>query len=162
MQRVRVTVRRSRSFNADATFEVFGNLGSGTIDFVHPMTPRSVALWPDGAPRRGHLLDAHLVLRHLDSVGPDGHLESGHVQSAHLQPAMDVFYDTPAYVFGRFQHGVVMSDGAGNASPPTVAAVTVNSSPTVPQCVTRLGYDGVADQITFSFEPSRFDAISGK
>lgn len=162
MQRVRVKVLRSRAFNSDASFEVFGDLGTGTIDFDHPMTPRPVALWPEASPRRGHLLDSHLNLRHVDGVDPDGHLEAEHLNSDHQQPAMAAIYDTPSYVFGRFQHAVVMQDGAGNVSAPSVAAVTVNSAPIVPQCVKRDSYNDTTDQITFSFEPSRFMPISGK
>ncbi len=162
MRRVRVKVQRTRAFNGDASFEVFGDLGTGTIDYDHPLSPRPIALWPEASPRSGHVRDGHLTLRHLDGACGDGHVDAGHVASDHLQPALDVIYDTPAYVFGRFQHAVVMRDAAGNTSSPTVAAITINSAPTVPQCLARNSYNAVTDQITFSFEPSRFQPISGK
>jgi hypothetical protein len=162
MQRVRVAVGRLRKYASDVAFEVFGDLGTGTIDFDHPLTPRPVALWPGAARRVGHLSDGHLALRHLDSVSPDGHLESGHEETEHLLPAIAVTFDTPAYVFGRFQHAVTVSDGAGNASAASTAAVTVNSSPTIPEGVTRSGYDAQTDRVTFSFVASRFTPVSGK
>ena len=162
MQRVQVRVDRLRRYDSDVRFEVFGDLGTGVIDFDHPLTPRPVALWPEGAPRRGHVRDGHLTVRHLDSVSPDGHLESTHVDSEHLYPALASLYETPPYVFGRFQHSVKMSDAAGNVSAASTAAITVNSAPTVPECVTRLAYDIGQDKLTFSFEPSRFDPVSGK
>ena len=162
MQRVRVGVSRLRRYDGQTRFEVFGDLGGGTVDFDHPLTPRPVALWPEAAPRAGHLLDAHLVVRHLDSVDPDGHLDGVHLEAEHLWPALLVTYDTPGYVFGRFAHAVKMSDGSGNVSASSTAAVTINCSPTVPACVTRSGYEPVDDRLTFTFGPSRFEPISGK
>ncbi len=162
MRRVRINVERLRRYNADTIFEVLGNLGIGPIDFAHPLTPRPVALWPEAAARAGHLLDGHLSLRHLDSVNPDGHLEGGHLQGEHLYPALVMSFDTPPYVFGRFEHAVRMLDGAGNVSESTVVAVTINGAPSVPGCVERAGYDPETDRLTFSFSPSRFEAVPGK
>lgn len=162
MQRVRVRVSRLRRYNADTVFEVFGDLGIDPIDYLHPLTPRPVALWPEAARRGGHLLNGHLTIRHLDSVDPDGHLEGTHLQGDHLYPALEVTFDTPAYVFGRFFHGVKMLDGAGNESAPSVVGITINSAPTVPGCVKRAGYDAVTDRLTFSFVASRFEPVPGK
>ena len=143
-------------------FEVFGDLGSGTIDYLHPLTPRPVALWPDAGPRAGHLLDGHLTIRHADGVNPDGHVEDEHLRGEHLYPALTVTFDTPGYVFGLFQHAVTLSDGAGNASPATSSGITVNAAPTVPEGVARSGYDSMTDRLTLSFRSSRFDPVSGK
>ncbi len=162
MQRIQVRIDRLRRYNADTVYDVFGDLGTGQIDDDHPLTPYPVPLWPLGGGRRGHLLDGHLTVRHLDDVNPDGHLEGTHMEDEHLYPALAVTFETPAYVFGRFGHAVRMSDGAGNLSGAASAAITVNSAPTVPQCVTRSGYDGATDQLTFFFAASRFDAISGR
>ena len=162
MQRVRVTVDRMRQYSAGTVFEVFGDLGSDPIDDLHPLTPRPVALWPEAARRGGHLLDGHLALRHLDSVDPDGHLEGAHLRGDHLYPALGVTFDTPGYVFGRFMHAVRMSDGVGNMSAASVVGITINSSPTVPGCLTRAGYDPVTDRLTLSFAASRFEPVSGK
>jgi hypothetical protein len=162
MQRVRISVERLRSYGGDTVFEVYGNLGTGPIDFFHPLTPRPVALWPQAARRSGHLLDGHVSLRHTDSVDPDGHLEGAHLRGGHLHPALAVTFDTPPYVFGRFEHAVRMVDGAGNESEPTIVSVTVNSAPSVPGCPARSGYDPQADRLTFWFCPSRFEAVPGK
>jgi len=162
MRRVRIGVERLRRYAADTSFQVYGDYGSGPIDFVHAMTPRAVALWPEAARRAGHVRDGHLSLRHLDSVDPDGHLEGLHVGGEHFYPALEVSYDTPAYVFGRFTHAVRMVDGAGNESGSATAAVTINAAPTVPGCVARASYDSLSDQITFSFWPSRFEPVPGK
>ncbi len=162
MQRVRVQVERIRAYAGDATFEVFGDLGTGVVDFDRPLTPRPVRLWPEAERRAGHVLDGHLVVRHLDAINPDGHVEGEHLGAEHLYPAAVVAYETPGYVFGRFQHAVRMVDGAGNVSPSAFAIVTVNSAPTVPLGVTRSGYDAVTDQVSFAFVPSRFDPVAGK
>jgi len=162
MQRVRVRVARLRRYSADTSFDVAGDLGVDPIDFAHPLTPRPVALWPEASGRRGHLCDGHQTLRHLDSVDPDGHLEADHLGSEHLWPALSVTFDTPPYVFGRFAHGVTMLDGAGNASSAAIAVVTINSSPTVPECVSRSSYDPATDQVTWSFLASRFEPVPGK
>lgn len=162
MQRARIMVNRLRRYSADASFEVFGDLGSGLIDAAHPLTPRPVRLHPEAAPRAGHLSDGHLTLRHLDSVDPDGRFEGVHLFDEHLYPASAVTFDTPPYVFGRFLHEVRMSDGAGNVSAAASRAITVNGAPTVPECVTRSGYDAASDRITFSFTPSRFIPVGGK
>ena len=162
MQRVRVSVSRLRQDNAGTVFEVFSNWGRGQVDYLHPATPRPVMLWPEAAPRDGHLLNGHLTARHLDSVDPDGHLEGVHLRGNHLYPALAVTFDTPAYVFGRFVHAVRMSDGAGNGSSASVVAITVNGAPTVPERVIRAGYNPETDQLILSFSASRFEPVPGK
>jgi hypothetical protein len=162
MRRVRVTVPRLRRYSSDVTFEVFGDLGEAGIDFVYPLTPRPVALWPEAGARGGHLLDGHLTLRHLDGVDRDGHLEGAHLEAEHLYPAMGVYYDTPEYVFGRYGHAVKMYDGAGNASAETVSAITVNEAPSAPAEMARAAYDAGSDRISFAFAPGRFEAVAGK
>ena len=162
MQRVRIEVDRLRRYASDTTFDVFGDLGTGVIDLVHPLTPRRFPLWPEAEPRRGHLVDGHLVVRHLDGVSPDGHLDGAHLRGEHLLPAAAVTFDTPWYVFGRFGHSIVMYDGAGNASSATTVVVVINSDPRPPGCVRRSGYDAATDVLTFSFSPSRFEPVPGK
>lgn len=161
MQRVEIQVDRLRRYSADTSFDIYGDLGTGVIDEDHPLTPHPVRLWPQAATRRGHALDGHLSSRHLDSVDPDGHLEGTHLEDEHLYPARAATFATPWYVFGRFRHAIKMADGAGNVSNGVEAAITINSAPTVPLCVTRKEYDKDIDLLTFSFEPSRFAAMRG-
>ncbi len=161
MQRVEVRVDRLRRYGSDAAFVVYGDLGSGTVDFDHPLTARPLRLWPDSAEQRGHALDAHVTVRHLDGVVRDGHVENTHLEGEHLYPALAVTFETPAYVFGRFQHAVKMSDGSGNVSAGVTVGITVNSAPTAPEGVERAGYDSGTDRLTLSFSPSRFVPIGG-
>ncbi len=162
MQRVEVRVDRLRRYSSDAVFEVFGDLGTGSVDFAHALTPRPVGLWPEAVRQRGHMRDGHVSARHLDGVRPDGHLESTYLEGEHLYPALAAVFETPGYVFGRFLHAVKMSDGSGNESVATTSGITVNSAPTVPECMRRTAYDAGTDRLTFSFVPSRFEPISGK
>ncbi len=156
MQRVRIQVPRLRCYGADTGFQVYGDGGTGTIDYAHPLTPQVVALWPEAERRAGHLSDGHLMIRHLDGMDPDGHLEGTHLSDNHLTPAGEIHFDTPAYVFGRFRHGVRMVDGAGNESAATETVVSVNGAPTAPACVERAGYDALGDVVAFTFTAGRF------
>ena len=159
MQRIAIGVSRLRRYSSDVSFEVLGDLGSGELDAAHPLTAGPVRLWPDAAPRAGHLLDGHLMAPHSDSVDPDGHLEAGHVMGEHLWPAIATVFESPGYVFGRFGHGVRMRDGVGNESGVAESAVTVNSSPRAPRFVTRVGNEEGSDQVVFEFEPVRFEPV---
>ncbi|MCK4659161.1 MAG: hypothetical protein KAV82_06525 [Phycisphaerae bacterium] len=163
MIRVRLIVLRLRRYASDTWFEAYGDLGAGTIDYAHPFPPGGVRFWVEAGERNGHLYDGHLALRHLDSVDPDGHLETVHLEAEHLWPAWLMVVDSPAYVFGRFDHAVKVFDGAGNTSSgsPAQYAVTVNAAPPAPRRFKCTGYDSGADQITFSFHGSRFEPIRG-
>ncbi len=163
MVRVRLTVLRLRRYAADTRFEVYGDLGTGEIDYDHALPPGPVRFWPEAGERNGHLRDAHLTVRHLDSIDPDGHLETLHLEAEHLRPAWPMVVESPSYVFGRFDHAVKVFDGAGNASaePPAQYAVTVNTAPVAPRGLKCAGYDDDADQVTFSFHGSRFEPVRG-
>lgn len=163
MVRVRLTVLRLRRYSSDTGFEVYGDLGTGEIDYEHPLPPGAVRFWPESGERNGHLRDGHLALRHLDSVDTDGHLETLHVEAEHLYPAWPIVVDSPSYVFGYFDHAVKIFDGAGNVSsdPPAQYAAVVNTAPVTPRGLKCVGYDDAAEQATFSFHGSRFEAIRG-
>ncbi len=161
MQRIRFEMLRLRAYTGDSAFEVFGDLGTGSVDVAHPLTPRAVAIFPEFVLRLGHLLDGHVVGRHLDGVDWDGHLEGSHLRDEHLFPASSQVFDTPGYVFGRFLHEVKVLDGAGNVSSATGDARTVNAAPPSPECVRRSGYDVGTDVATFAFEASRFMPVRG-
>jgi hypothetical protein len=162
MQRVTTDILRLRRFSSDTTFAVFGDLRAGAIDLAHPLPPGPQGLWPAAAPRAGHLLDAHLLTRHLDSVCPDGHLNTLHLRGEHLYPARPVRFASPGYVFGRFRHAVRMYDGAGNAAGEVpLADITVNSNPTPPHDGRVESYDPQADRITMAFRPGRFRPLPG-
>jgi len=163
MVRARLMVLRLRRCTSDTFFEVYGDLGSGEIDYDHALSPGPVRFWPEAGGRNGHVHDAHLVLRHLDSVDPDGHFETLHLDAEHLRPAWPIIVESPSYVFGRFNHAVKVFDGAGNVSsdPPAQCAVTVNAAPAAPRVLKCVGYDEPSDQVTFSFHGIRFEPIRG-
>ena len=163
MQRVEFQVMRLRRYHGDAAFEVYGDLGSGSVDLDRPFPPGRVRMWPEAAARRGHLLDGHVALRHLDSADPDGHVETLHLLGEHLYPAWPVRCESPGYVFGRFQHAVRVFDGVGNVDLYSQAefVTTISTSPTVPRRCRRSSYDSQADRVEIAFEPSRFAPIVG-
>lgn len=156
MQSVRILVPRRREYRGGDGFEVFGDGGSGTIDFSHPVTGRRVGLWSEAAGRRGHLLDGHLMLRYLDSVDRDGHFSGVHLNDDHLVPAGVVQVEVGRYVLGRFRHAVRMVDAAGNHVDDTPVTLTtvINSHPDRPGRLSAASYDSETDQIAFGFEPS--------
>ncbi|MCB9849130.1 MAG: hypothetical protein H6817_00325 [Phycisphaerales bacterium] len=162
MQRVRFVVPRLATYASDAAVELYGDLGSGAIDFDHPLPPGRVRLWPVAA-GGGHLAVGHLVARHLDAVDIDGHLAGGHLGANHLDPVEAVVVESPRYVFGRFRHALRMFDGVGNVSTdtPVVFSHTVNSAPRAPGDLHRVGYDAESGVMTFSFARVRFGAVAG-
>ena len=163
MQRIRFLVPRSVTYSADISFELCGDLGSGTIDFTRPLPPGRTRLWPAGAARAGHLHDAHLIMRHLDSVDVDGHLEGMHEGDEHLQSALAVTVESPRYVFGRFRHAIRMFDGAGNTSAesPPEHVQTINAAPPPPRGLRRIGWDEAQHRLRLAFDPVRFEAVPG-
>ena len=162
MQRVRLLIPRMIDYPADTAFELFGDLGSGAIDYDHPLPPGQVRLWPEAPPRAGHLEEGHLIARHLDSVRVDGHLEGVHLTAEHLDPVLAVAVVSPRYVFGRFKHALRMIDSAGNASPNSVVDTrTINTAPDAPRGLRRTGWDGGNASVKFTFDPVRFNAVPG-
>ena len=162
MRKVTIDILRLRRFSSDTTFAVFGDLGAGAVDLGRPLPPGRQVLWPTAAPRAGHLLDAHLLTRHLESVCPDGHLDTLHLRAEHLYPARPVRFASPGYAFGRFRHAVRMYDGAGNAANAVpLVDITVNSNPTPPQDCRVESYDPQEDRLTLAFRPGRFRPLPG-
>ena len=162
MQRVRFVVPRLAVYGSDVAVELYGDLGSGTIDFDHPLPPGRARLWP-GAAHGGHLDGGHVVARHLDAVDADGHFAGAHLVADHLDPVEAIVLESPRYVFGRFRHALRMFDGVGNASgaAPAEFAHTVNAAPRAPGDLRRAGYDALSGVITFGFSGVRFDAVAG-
>lgn len=156
MQSVRILIPRKTEYRAGDAFDVFGNGGSGAIDFLNPLTSRKLMLWPESAERRGHLLDGHLTMKHLDGIRPDGHLDGIHLNDRFLMPAGARLVEVGRYVFGRFDHAVRLYDRFGNThvQTPVTLSTVINSSPSAPERLTAQSHDAGSDQMTFSFEPS--------
>ena len=156
MQAIRIGVVRGRQFHSSDGFQVYGDRGSGTIDWVHPVSPRRQLLWEDAAVSGQHLRNGHCVGPHLDGVRPDGHLEGTHLLDACLWPAAAIVFETDAFVFGRFSHGVVTEDGLGNANlvGVTVHQTVVNSAPEPAFDLRPSSYDMGTGRLTLTFVPS--------
>ena len=156
MQSVRILIPRRTEYRAGDVFDVFGNGGSGAIDFLNPLTSRRLMVWPETADRRGHLLDGHLTNKHLDGIRPDGHLEGIHLNDRFLMPAGALLVEVGRYVFGRFDHAVPLYARFGNppAPPPRPLSTVSTSRPSAPERLSAQSYDAGNDQVTFSFEPS--------
>ena len=162
MERIRFVVLRLATFGSDTQVALYGDLGSGSIDFSHALPPGKVSLWSH-AMQRGHLEGGHITSRHLDAVDLDGHLAGGHLLTGHLEPVVAFALHSPRYVFGRFRHTLRMTDGAGNVSDEAeqVFEHTVNSAPRAPSRLRYRGIDAVSQQLTLSFLPVRFAAVAG-
>jgi len=156
LQAIRIGVVRGLAYRSVDGFRVYGDGGTGLIDWVHPVTPRRQMLWPDAHVLPGHLLGGHLMGPHLDGVRPDGHLEGTHLLDEHLFPAATMVYETDSFVFGRFRHAVVTEDDLGNAmvSGVTVHETVINSDPPPAREFKAAAYDEDSDQMSFSFAPS--------
>jgi len=163
MKRLRFLVLRLPVFAADTSVEMYGDLGSGAIDYTKPLPPGRVRLWPAASGRMGHLFDAHLTVGHLDNVFEDGHLTGGHLLDGHLTPALAIVFHSPRYGLGRFRHGFRLLDGSGNGSAEGAMefAHTVNEAPDVPRSMRRSGWVAASKQVRFALAPVRFAAVAG-
>ncbi len=156
MQSVWLIVTRRPEYVAGDRFEVYGDGGSGAIDFANALSDRPIPFWREAPPREGHLLDGHLVLQHLDSVQPDRHLSGLHLTDEHLRPAAALVFETRGYHFGAFKHAIKVFDAWGNVSQdePVEVTTVINSSPRAPADFNRHEYDAQMDQVAFSFAKS--------
>jgi len=156
MQRVVILVPRFRRYASGDGFAVYGDGGTGSIDYEQIVGDAIVTFWPLAAKRQGHLLDGHLMLSHVSSVWPDGHLEGMHGVGEHLWPAGVIRFETPRYYFGAFRHAVRPFDAAGNwrEDEPVVVETVVNSSPRAVGDVVLASHDGEVDRVTIGFVPS--------
>lgn len=158
MVRISISVVRGRSFRSVDGFQVYGDSGSGTVDYDYPLTSRRQLLWDDMPVLVGHMLDGHVMSVHLDGVVTDGHLEGTHLLDEHSYPAATTVFESRPHVFGRFRHTVVMEDAVGNmtTSGVTVHGTVVNSDPPPADAFVPSSHDGGTDQLTFTFGPSDY------
>jgi len=156
MQAVLIQVVRSRAYCSEDGWHVYGDGGTGSMDWDNPVTPRRQLFWDDVPPIARHMLGGHTMGHHLDGVLPDGHCEGLHLLDEHLWPAMGMAWETPAFVFGRFQHAVVTEDSVGNAetSGVNVFEQVINSDPPPPHGLCPQSHDSGADRLTLSFDAS--------
>jgi hypothetical protein len=156
MQTIRIGVVRGRAYHSSDGFHVYGDRGTGVMDWVHPVTPRRELFWPDAAAMAGHLLAGHVMGPHLDSVRPDGHLEGVHLLDECLMPAAAILYESDPLVFGRFRHAVVTEDAIGNATQAgvTIHETVINSEPAAARDLKPVSYDAGSHRLTLAFSPS--------
>ena len=156
METIRIGVVPSRSYRATDGFHVYGDGGTGQVDWVHPVTPRRQLLWDDAPVVPGHLLGGHGMGLHLDNVCSDGHVRGTHLLDEHLIPAAAAVYETEPFVFGRFRHALVTEDAVGNATTQdvTVHETVVNAEPLTAGDLVPTAHDPASDRLTFSFSAS--------
>ena len=156
MERICLGVVRRRSFRSADGFHVYGDRGTGLMDWAYPVTSRRRLFWPDAPVQPGHVCGGHLMAMHLDGVVLDGHLEGVHLLDEHHRPATPVVYASEPVVWGRFRHAIVTEDAYGNATTAevTVHETVVNSDPPPASELVPVAHDGVTDRATFAFSPS--------
>lgn len=155
MQRVSVGVVRGQGCREGDGFEVYGDRGGGQVDWLHPLTGRTQLLWDGCGQLPGHVNGGHLAAAHLCSVTADGHTLGTHLLDTHLRPAFAVNWQSEPYVFGRFQHAVVMVDRAGNAqSTPAVHSTVINSWPEPPRDLVASEQLSPGGAMRFRFTPA--------
>jgi hypothetical protein len=156
MERVIIRVPRGRRYASDVGFDVYGDGGSGSVDYGRPLNAQRVRLWPDAPPRAGHLREGYLIPEHLDSVSPEGHLGVRHLRDEHLWGGGEATFAAGPYCFGRLAHAVRMVDGRGegDANSVTIVSSVVNSWPRRAGSFAVSAFDEGSDQVSFSFGPS--------
>lgn len=162
MRRLRFTIPRLPIYAPDTSCALYGDLGSGTVDFEHPFPPGRMPMWPGFAIQPGHLQGGHLAASHLRAVGPDGHLAGSHLLDAHLAPVLGLVVDSPSYVFGRFRHVVRIFDTAGNTQEADAFedVRTINDGPSAVRGLRRIA-PRQGGAVRFAFVPVRFHAVAG-
>ena len=156
MERICLGVVPRRSFDAADGFHVYGDRGSGQVDWTHPVTSRRILFWPDAPVQPGHLSGGHLMASHLGEVCCDGHVQGVHLLDDHLYPAAPAMYVSEPFVFGRFRHAVVTEDAFSNATAADVVVheTVVNSDPPPAGEMVPVVHDPATDRATLTFSPS--------
>ncbi len=156
MQKIRIMVVRDSRYRSGDGFEVFGDSGSGVVDWIHPLTSRRLLFWEGALTMMPHLLAGHLRCFHLESIPRDGHLHGTHLMDQQVLPAGSIVFEDGPFVFGRFQHAVVTQDEVGNHEFDGVAIYSnvVNSDPSPARGFRVANYDKNNGMVTFSFQPS--------
>lgn len=131
MDWVRVRVVMAGAVRRAGGYAVFGDGGSGAIDWAHPISVRRRRRWSGDAATAGYLGGDHLVDGPGCGEASEGHLEGTHALDEALRPAGSVEHACGPYVFGRFQHAVAPQDACGNVdvSGAAVTACVVNAAP---------------------------------
>lgn len=156
MQRIQFAVVRDARFRPVDGFHIYGDSGTGSIDWQHPLTSRRLLFWEDALPMPPHLDGGHLTGHHLDSIVREGHLSGTHLMDQQSQPAGTTVFEVGPFVFGLFKHAVVPVDEVGNlrAAEAVVYETAVNSDPPPASDFKAIGVDEVTGGLRFSFRPS--------
>lgn len=154
MQRIGLRVVRSRGYHPGEGFVVFGDGGTGTIDWDRPLTSRKVIFWADTSIVAGHLAGGHMSEPFLDGIVPDRHLEGTFLLDANLQPAASITWHSDPVVFGRFQIAVVTEDAVGNRriEDATLREQVVHSEPPPARALAPASFNASSGCLTLSFE----------
>lgn len=156
MQMIRFTVTPDSRYRSIDGFQVYGDGGTGVMDWEHPITPRRLAFWNDAVSASLHLAGGHLVGAALDSVRIEGHLAGTHLLDTHEVPTGEIAFETGPFVYGRFRHAVVTEDELGNATRDGVVVyeTVVNSDPPGASDLKAVAHERATGVLTLSFQPS--------
>ncbi len=156
MQYIQISVVRDARFRSVDGFHIYGDGGSGVMDWVHPVTARRLLFWDDALQIAAHLLGGYLMGFHLDSIRKEGHLSGTHLLDRHELPAGTTRVALGPFVFGRFRHAVVTEDELGNRKQAGVVVheTLVNSAPSAAGHLKAAGFDKQTGVLTLSFTPS--------
>lgn len=156
MQSIVIGVVRSEAYRPSDGFHVYGDRGTGVMDWLHPLTSRRYLFREDSVAIGGFLAAGHLMQPHLGRIWPDGHLEGIHLADRHLRPAAETVFETEPLVFGRFRHAVVTESEEGNrtTSGVTIHETVVNSWPPAARDLRPVGYAPAGGRLELAFLPS--------
>lgn len=156
MQSIELAVVRDSRFRSVDGFQIYGDSGTGVMDWIHPVTPRRLLFWEDALPFAPHLECGHLAGHHVDSIMREGHLSGTHLMDRQGEPAGTTRFVAGPFVFGRFRHAVVPVDDIGNerSGEAVIQEATVNSDPPAASRFRAERWDGATGRLMFSFRGS--------
>lgn len=150
--RVRLTLLRSQSLPTAGAFNVYGDAGTGLIDYETPLNETPVPIWPCPQDKAGFGLSCFGE----DDFGWDATAAVGFGKGCFGsgQFGLDadaIEWTSPVLTEGAYRFGVKVVDAAGNASAPVETAPLTIVPPARPAA--KLGissFDPQTDQLTLS------------
>lgn len=125
--RVRLTILRSQTLPMEATANIYGDNGTGQIDYTVPLNSVPISIWPCRQDKAGF----GMAQFSAGDFGYDSAAAVGFGKGSfgHGQFGLDadaVEWVSPPLPLGRYRFGVAIADPLGNESPASeTAAITV-------------------------------------
>lgn len=116
--RVRLTLLRSQTLPMEATANVYGDHGTGQVDYAEPLNPMPISIWPCRQDKAGF----GMAQFGAGDFGYDSAASIGFGKGnfGHGQFGLDadaIEWIGPPLPLGRYRFGVRIADGRGNESP---------------------------------------------